>query len=104
MKKIIATVIAGLILTLSPVFGQTPNKVKSYNQGINIIPAPASLVQNEGTFKLMPTTKFYAPTTEAKTVAAFFAARVKKSTGYTLGNATQEGNGVIKKPATSSLK
>jgi hexosaminidase len=95
MKKIIATVIAGLILTLSPAFSQTPNKVKSYDQGINIIPAPVSLVQNEGTFKLMPTTKFYAPTPEAKTVATFFAARVKKSTGYTLGNATQEGKGVI---------
>ena len=76
MKKIIATMIAGLLITLTPAFGQTSDKVKSYNQGINIIPAPVSLVQKEGSFRLTATTKFYAPTPEAKTVAAFFAARI----------------------------
>ena len=55
--------------------------VKEYNKGINIIPMPQSLVQNEGEFRLNGKTGFYASTPEAKTVASFFASRISKSTG-----------------------
>lgn len=53
-----------------------------YNQGINIIPTPVSLVQNEGSFKLGKNTVISASTPEAKTVAEYFASKMNLSTGY----------------------
>ncbi|MDR1258895.1 MAG: family 20 glycosylhydrolase [Tannerellaceae bacterium] len=58
---------------------------KVYNQGINIIPAPLSLVNNEGVFTVNKNTTFYASSPEGRTVAEFFAARLNLSTGYRLG-------------------
>ena len=55
--------------------------VKEYNKGINIIPKPQSLVQNEGEFRLNEKTCFYASTPETKTIASFFASRINRSTG-----------------------
>ena len=51
-----------------------------YNQGINVIPTPVSLVQNEGSFKLSKNTAFSASTPEAKTVAEYFAAQMNLAT------------------------
>ncbi|MDR1781266.1 MAG: glycoside hydrolase family 20 zincin-like fold domain-containing protein, partial [Tannerella sp.] len=53
----------------------------SYNEGINIIPAPKSMVVGEGSFKLSTSTVFYASTAEGRTVAEFFAAKLRHSTG-----------------------
>ncbi|MDR2498840.1 MAG: family 20 glycosylhydrolase [Tannerellaceae bacterium] len=64
---------------------------KSYNDGINIIPAPLSLTQMEGSFSLKPGTVFCASGAEAQTVAHFFAAKINASTGYQL--AVQEAEG-----------
>lgn len=55
---------------------------KSYNQGINVIPAPQHLVVNEGAFTLNRKTTLYASTPDAQTVAAFFAAKLQTATGY----------------------
>ncbi|MFQ9021226.1 MAG: hypothetical protein ACLR6J_07220 [Parabacteroides merdae] len=53
-----------------------------YNQGINVIPMPVSLVQNEGNeFRLSKNTAFSASTPEAKTVAEYFAAQMNLATG-----------------------
>ncbi|MDR1500508.1 MAG: family 20 glycosylhydrolase [Tannerellaceae bacterium] len=79
MKNLFA-LCAILALILSSCGGATEDKV--YNQGINIIPAPLSLVANEGVFMLGKNTSFYAPSPEGKTVAEFFAAKLKLSTGY----------------------
>lgn len=72
-------VTAALGLLTSCGFATSP--VRSYNEGINIIPTPASLQQTEGYFQLSSTTPFYAPSAEAKTIAEFFAAKLKTSTG-----------------------
>lgn len=71
---------------------ESPTKQMPYNQGINVIPKPVSLVQNEGNFKLDKNTTFSAPGAEAKTIAEFFAAKMKSSTGYTLAVSDKEAS------------
>ncbi|MDR3141051.1 MAG: family 20 glycosylhydrolase [Tannerellaceae bacterium] len=61
---------------------QTATKEAPYNQGVHVIPAPLSLVQNEGVFTLDKNTAIYASTPEAKTIAGYFAARMSPATGY----------------------
>jgi hexosaminidase len=68
---------------------------KVYNQGINVIPAPLSLVRNEGTFSLNNNTLMYASTPEGKTVATFFAGKLKLSTGYPFAATDREGANTI---------
>ena len=51
MKKLLATICAGAVLGLMASCDDAPGKAKAYNQGINIIPTPVSLTQNEGNFK-----------------------------------------------------
>ena len=58
--------------------------VKSYNEGINIIPMPAELQQREGKFTLTSGTSFYASTPETKKIAEFFIGKLNLSTGYHL--------------------
>ncbi len=69
---------------------ESPTKQIPYNQGINVIPKPLSLVQNEGSFKVTKSTKFYASTPEAKTIATFFASKIESSTGYDLAISEEE--------------
>ena len=80
LKLISVCVGAALCLLASCSEGQT--ELKPYNQGINVIPTPVSLVQNEGTFKLNKNTKFLAFTPEAKIIAEYFAAQINLATGY----------------------
>jgi hexosaminidase len=68
---------------------------RTWNEGINIIPVPLETIQNEGSFSLASSTAFYAPTPEAQTVAAFFAARLKQSTGYDPAVKDAETSGAI---------
>lgn len=82
MKKLAMLCAASAILFAS--CDSTPTKEMPYNKGINIIPVPVSLVQNDGVFKLKKSTSFSAPTPEAKTVAEYFAAKINLSTGYLL--------------------
>jgi hexosaminidase len=68
---------------------------KVYNRGIHIIPAPLSLVEKEGSFRLNKATSIYASTPEEKTVAAYFAAKLRLSTGYPLNITDKQGPNVI---------
>lgn len=63
---------------------ESVTETKSYNQGINIIPMPNMMTTTEGQFKLTNKTVLYAQDAEAKTVAEFFAAKLRTSTGYSL--------------------
>lgn len=83
MKKLVMLCATAALIFFSSCDGNS-TKQKSYNQGINIIPKPVSLVQNDGVFKLKKNTTLYATTTEAKTIADFFAAKMNASTGYSL--------------------
>ena len=92
MKKLIS-MCAGAALTLLASCSEGPTKEMPYNQGINVIPTPLSLVQNEGSFKLNKNTAIAASTPEAKTVAEYFAAKMNQATGYqiTAGDNASKG-------------
>lgn len=95
MKKLFATICATVALGLLASCGEAPVKQMPYNQGINIIPAPVSLVQNEGSYKLNKNTVISASTPEAKTVAEFFAAKLNTATGYQITAGDKEKAGGI---------
>ncbi len=81
-KNFIVTLCSSVAFGLLTSCGEPAGEVKSYNMGINIIPTPLSLVQNDGIYKLNRNSTFGATTPEAKTVAEFFANKMKASTGY----------------------
>ena len=92
MKKLLTTV---CMIAVMGLFTSCGNKIvteKSYNAGINLIPAPVSLSQQEGKFELSSNTSFYAPTPEAKKVAEFFAGKLKAATGFNLSISEKEGD------------
>ena len=82
MKNVLATICAGMTLCVLTSCGGPQGEVKSYNLGINVIPAPQSLVQHEGYFRIGNGTSIGATTPEARTIAEFFAAKMKTATGY----------------------
>ena len=82
MKQLLFLFSTVMILVITACGNLAKNApVKEYNEGINIIPKPQSLVQNKGEFRLNKKTCFYVSTPEAKTIASFFASRISKSTG-----------------------
>jgi hexosaminidase len=89
MNKIIFILVIGAGICVASCSEQ-PVSQASYNEGINIIPAPQSLVEGEGVFSVNGQTAFYASAPESKTVAEFFAARLKTSTGYRLATVDKE--------------
>lgn len=95
MKKLFATICATVALGLLASCSEAPVKQMPYNQGINIIPTPVSLVQNEGSYKLNKNTVISASTPEAKTVAEFFAAKLNTATGYQITAGDKEKAGGI---------
>lgn len=59
--------------------------IKSYNEGINIIPSPNSLVViSEERFTLDRNTSIGASEADSQTIADFFAAKINSSTGYSI--------------------
>lgn len=72
----------GLSMTLFTVSCGPTGETKSYNEGINIIPMPQSLTVQDGTFRVNNSTSISAKTSEAKTVAEYFAMKMRRSTGY----------------------
>lgn len=72
----------GLSMTLLAVSCGPTGETRSYNEGINIIPMPQSLTVQDGTFRVNNSTSISAKTSEAKTVAEYFAMKMRRSTGY----------------------
>lgn len=91
MKKLLATFCAGMALCFLASCAEPQGEVKSYNQGINIIPTPQSLVQHDGFFRLDSNTAIAAASPEAKTVAEFFAAKMRTATGLNI-QVAEKGN------------
>ena len=91
MKKLLATFCAGMALCFLASCAEPQGEVKSYNQGINIIPTPQSLVQHDGFFRLSSNTAIAAASPEAKTVAEFFAAKMRTATGLNI-QVAEKGN------------
>ena len=95
MKKLFTTFCAGIALCLLASCNEPPKETKSYNQGINVIPAPQSLVQHDGFFRLGNGTAFAVKDPDAKTVADFFAAKIKSATGYDVRVGADKGDIVL---------
>ena len=89
MKKLVS-MCAGAALCILASCSEGPTKQMPYNQGINVIPVPVSLTQNEGVFKVGKNMAFQASTPEAKTVAKFFASKMNLATGYQVQSATKK--------------
>ncbi len=72
--------------------------VTSFSQSLSIIPAPASVTLNQGTFTITPSTKIILEAPAAKKSADFFNKYLKEYYGFTLPVAkekTAESNAVI---------
>lgn len=93
MKRTIITICITAVIGLSASCGTSCQR--PWNDGINIIPTPMALQQQEGVFSLTRGTTFYAPTPEAETLAVFFASKLKTSTGFTLNITDTEKEGSI---------
>ena len=105
MRKLLVSLCAvGLSLVGLSSCGGSAEEVKSYNQGINIIPAPVSLQQKEGAFKLGTSTKIYASSPEAKVVGEFFASKLNQATGYNVSVAEEKPSAGISLLIDSSLE
>ena len=72
----------GLSMTLLAASCEPAGETRSYNEGINIIPMPQSLTIQDGAFRLKNSTSISANTSEAQTVAEYFAMKMRRSTGY----------------------
>ncbi|MGL5938461.1 MAG: glycoside hydrolase family 20 zincin-like fold domain-containing protein, partial [Phocaeicola sp.] len=95
MKKLITTACITAAMGFITSCGVPTELERSYNEGINIIPQPLELQQQTGRFMLTSTTSFYASTPEAEMIAAFFAAKLQKSTGLTLPiHKTESGSSI----------
>ena len=103
IKKSIVFLCSILSLALLSACGEA--EVKSYNEGIHIIPQPQELVEGEGQFVVNSSTSMGATTDEAKTIAEFFAAKISASTGYDI-KVAEEGNirSASMKPSTPTTK
>lgn len=63
----------------------TSKQGEQYNEGINITPAPAEMTVTEGLpFRLKENVAFYAEDEKARTIAVFFAEKIRRSTGFNL--------------------
>lgn len=93
MKQLIS-MCAGAVLCLLASCGGAPTQQMPYNKGINIIPTPKELTQNEGFFTLGRNMTLQASTPEAKVVAEYFSSKINGATGYntTLGDEAAKGD------------
>lgn len=84
MKKLITITL--IALSTGSLFSCDPADLtpKAYNEGLNITPMPAELTLNKGEFTLSEKTVFVSGDAETGKVAAFFAAKIRNSTGFDL--------------------
>lgn len=85
--------LAGAVVAIGMTACGASGEKKSYNEGVNVIPAPASLTVGNGEFSLKGSTKIGAAAPEAKKVAEYFVEKMERSTGYDLD---VEDNGDIR--------
>lgn len=84
------SVLIAIACVLFTACNEKPITQASYNLGINIIPKPQQLTEGEGFFRLDKNTSFAATDPDARKVAAFMAAKINRSTGFSLAVTDQE--------------
>lgn len=83
LKHFLPLILVGTMVMIS-CNSKTETVQKLYNEGINITPKPAKLTQTEGEFDLSDKTFFVLNDDNLEPVAAYFAKKIKASTGYEL--------------------
>ena len=78
LKAICTVFTAGIMVSC----GNSATEIKSYNEGINIIPKPLSLEVSNGSFKLKDGMSVHAAGQEEKTVAEYFISKINRATGF----------------------
>ena len=78
LKVICAVFTTGIIMSC----GNSSTEIKSYNEGINIIPKPLSLEVGNGSFKLKDGMSVHAAGQDEKTVAEYFISKINRATGF----------------------
>ena len=73
-----------ITLALFTVACTKTHEEKPYNRGINITPIPLELTEGTGEFILNKNVVFVSSDDQLNKVAAYFAAKIKNSTGYNL--------------------
>ena len=83
MKKQFLTK-AMTLLTILPFFSCNQNQVnnRTYNQGINIIPAPVSISVNDGKFVITKDIEIVVNDEKVMPIAEYFAEKINRATGY----------------------
>ena len=66
-----------------------------YNQGNNIVPLPAEMQQGTGKFVVNAGTSFYVTSPEAKSIASFYAEKLRKATGFSFNEVEKAESGCI---------
>ncbi len=95
MKKLVLnSLLAGALLltACTPKEKVTP----IYDKGINIIPLPMELVEQQGSYLLDENSSFSTNGDEAKKVAEFFASKMRRATGYELPISANDDKATIK--------
>ncbi len=80
MKKVIPMLFSALCLLCACIVNAQSGG-QPYNRGLNITPLPLEIIQKEGTFKPEGKVVFVTDNENAEKVAAYFAAKIGKSTG-----------------------
>lgn len=84
MRKLIPLFFLAVVVLMSSCEADGPIVHKPYNEGMNITPLPMEITQKADTFKLDKSVVFVTDNADVKKVAAYFAAKIKNSTGYNL--------------------
>lgn len=63
-------------------WGKTMSRMQPYDKGINLIPLPQDIVMGTGVFVITDGTALVADGAEARSVADFYAEKLRRSTGY----------------------
>lgn len=90
MKKLTTILCSSILLGLSASCSDGNQASKAYNEGIHIIPQPQVLELQQGNFRLTGKTVIGASHPDAKTVAEYFAGKMRRATGYGL-NVAESG-------------
>lgn len=66
-----------------------------YNQGINLIPTPETIIEGRGSFELNKQTQLVISHDSLSPIAEFYAAKMRHSTGYPLEVSKDEGGNKV---------
>ena len=95
MKKLFFNLLLGLNVFLLCSCSKTNLSEQIYNQGLNVLPLPNQLEMAQGNFALSNQTVIYVSDPSVKSVATFYAEKMKASTGFNFPVVDQTQVGAI---------